>query len=148
MAEAKVKVGLLDRKAEEEGHVLKALGVASMEDAEACLRDVDQAKLSSDKASAENCFNSAAPRAAKSFFWRRQAEEPIDEIGGDAAVALIEEQRRTICLEIDDKARQWLRLRAGVIAAEKALRIYREKHRSSMMANASEAFRTISRGAM
>jgi uncharacterized protein YhaN len=147
VAEGKVRAGLLDRKAEEEGHILKALGVASMDEAEAFLRDVDQAKLSSDKASAENRFDAADAQQRKFFLEKSKADEQINEIGGDAAVALIEEQRRTICLEIEDKARQWLRLRAGVIAAEKALRIYREKHRSSMMANASEAFKTISRGA-
>ena len=38
-------------------------------------------------------------------------------------------------------------MRAGIVAAEQALRIYREKHRSSMLANASEAFATISRRA-
>jgi uncharacterized protein YhaN len=147
VAEGKVKAGLLDRKAEEEGHILKALGVASMDESEAFLMDVDQAKLSSDKASAENRFDAADAQQRKFFLEKSKADEQINEIGGDAAVALIEEQRRTICLEIEDKARQWLRLRAGVIAAEKALRIYREKHRSSMMANASEAFKTISRGA-
>jgi uncharacterized protein YhaN len=39
-----------------------------------------------------------------------------------------------------------MRLRAGTIATEQALRLYREQHRSSMMARASEALRTISRG--
>jgi uncharacterized protein YhaN len=40
-----------------------------------------------------------------------------------------------------------LRLRVGIVAAEHALRSYRQNHRSSMMGYASEAFRTISRHA-
>ncbi len=42
---------------------------------------------------------------------------------------------------------RYLQLRAGVAATEQALATYRERHRSSMMAPASAAFRTISRGA-
>jgi uncharacterized protein YhaN len=42
---------------------------------------------------------------------------------------------------------RYLRLRAEIVAAEQALRVYRDKHRSSMMARASAAFRTISRNA-
>ena len=97
-------------------------------------------------AKAENLFGDADDRQREHFSAMRKVAEQIDAIGGDAAVALIEEQKHTLCLEIEDKARQWLRMRAGVIAAEQALRVYREKHRSSMMANASEAFNTISRG--
>jgi uncharacterized protein YhaN len=62
-------------------------------------------------------------------------------------VARIEERRRTVLLEIEEKAARYLKLRIGVAAAEQALRIYRDKHRSSMMTRASEAFSTISRGA-
>jgi uncharacterized protein YhaN len=40
-----------------------------------------------------------------------------------------------------------MKLRVGIIAAEHALRAYRDKHRSSMMSRASAAFETISRGA-
>src|SRR5690606_8306019 len=44
-------------------------------------------------------------------------------------------------------ARRYMQLRAGIAATEQALRLYREQHRSSMMARASEALLTISRGA-
>ena len=50
-------------------------------------------------------------------------------------------------VEIEDEARRYLRLRMGTAAAEQALRIYRDRHRSSMMNQASEAFMMISRGA-
>ncbi|MDR3411770.1 MAG: hypothetical protein P4L87_12655, partial [Formivibrio sp.] len=76
-----------------------------------------------------------------------KARDEIEDIGGDDAVAKIESKRRTIYLEIDDKAAAYLRLRLGAAAAEQALRIYRDQHRSSMMQHASSAFQTISRGA-
>jgi uncharacterized protein YhaN len=62
-------------------------------------------------------------------------------------VARIEGQQRTTLLEIEEKAVRYLKDCAGAAAAEQALRAYRDRHRSSMMARASEAFRTISRGA-
>jgi uncharacterized protein YhaN len=62
-------------------------------------------------------------------------------------VARIEGQRRTTLLEIEEKAVRYLKDCAGAAAAEQALRAYRDRHRSSMIARASEAFRTISRGA-
>ena len=63
----------------------------------------------------------------------------------DSAVATIEAKRRTIFLEIEDLAQRYLRLKTGQMAAESALHIYRDKHRSSMMNRASDAFRAITR---
>ena len=79
----------------------------------------------------------------------RSLLHPIDQVeavGGDSAVALIEEQRRTTLLEIEEGAVRYLKLRVGIVAADYALRSYRQQHRSSMMAHASEAFQIMSRG--
>lgn len=145
--EARAKADLLKRRAEEERLIREALGVASIEEAEASLTGVDAAALSTEKARAENLFDKADALQREYYLAQSTAEKQIDLIGGDEAVALIDERRRTICLEIEDRARNWLRLRTGVLSAELALRAYREKHRSSMLANASAAFSTISRGA-
>ena len=68
-------------------------------------------------------------------------------MGGDDAVARLEEKRRTILEAVNDGARRYLTLRAGIAAAEEALRLFRDRHRGAMMDRASEAFRLISRGA-
>ena len=68
-------------------------------------------------------------------------------VGGDDAVALVEQRRRTVVDEIEEDARAYLGTRLGILAAERALDAYRQEHRSSMLGRASEAFRTISRGA-
>ena len=47
-----------------------------------------------------------------------KAADQVEAIGGDAAVAKIEEQRQTILLEIEEGARRYLRLRLGIVAAE------------------------------
>ena len=147
LADAKTKAALIERRREEQGHIVMALGASSMEEAEITLMHIDLAALSMQKAAAENEFDVADARQREHFLSMSKAQDQIDAIGADEDVALLEERRKTICLEIEDKAKQWLRIQAGIFAAERALQIYREKHRTSMMANASEAFHTISRGA-
>ena len=59
---------------------------------------------------------------------------------------MIEERRRTTLLEIEEGARRYLRLRAGVVAMEHALKLHRDRSRGTMITEASEAFATMSRG--
>ncbi|CAH2402292.1 ATP-binding protein [Mesorhizobium escarrei] len=75
-----------------------------------------------------------------------KASDEVEAVDGDSAVAALDEQRRTVLLEIEDKAFSYFRLRAGIVAAEQALHLYR-KHRSSMMLRASAAFQVINWGA-
>ncbi|HVK90855.1 MAG TPA: sugar translocase, partial [Mycoplana sp.] len=49
-------------------------------------------------------------------------------------------------IDLAERAKGYLSARAGIAAAEAALRLYRERHRSAMMRHASDAFRTISGG--
>ncbi|MEP2531192.1 AAA family ATPase [Shimia sp.] len=76
----------------------------------------------------------------------RNAEDALENIGGDEAVARLEEQRQTLLLEMEDGARQNLQRRLGLLAVDAALRQYRDTHRSGMLERASEAFRAMSRG--
>ena len=76
----------------------------------------------------------------------RSKESSLAELGGDAAVARLEEEQRTVLLEIQEQAERYLRLKIGVAAAEQAMHIYRDRHRSSMMKRSGVAFRTITRG--
>src|SRR5208283_321451 len=75
------------------------------------------------------------------------AVKALSAVGGDDAVARIEEKRRTILEEIKEGAWRYLTLRAGVAGAEQALKLYRDRHRGAMMERASKAFSEISRGA-
>ena len=125
----------------------EALGVETTEAAEANLAGLSKDDLN---AELERLRTEAEPLEARTrelFAQSRQSVNRIEEIGGDDAVARVEVRRRTILLEIEQAAVAYLRLRAGVIAAEMALRVYRDAHRGAMMTRASEAFRTISRGA-
>jgi uncharacterized protein YhaN len=75
-----------------------------------------------------------------------RAGDRLEAIGGDSAVARIDAERRTTLLDIEEKAVRFIELKLGVMAAANALRLYRERHRSSMMARASDAFALMTRG--
>jgi len=86
-------------------------------------------------------------RTRELFAASEPAADRIAAVGGDESPARIEERHQTKLLEIEDKARHHLGLRVGIAAADRALRAYRDQHRSSMMTQASDSFRIISRGA-
>ncbi|MBW8300282.1 MAG: AAA family ATPase, partial [Hydrogenophaga sp.] len=85
-------------------------------------------------------------RTRQLFADKTRAADRLEAIGGGSEVARIEADRRTIFLEIEDLANSYLKLKSGALIAGEALRAYRDKHRSSMMRRASEAFRLITRG--
>lgn len=70
----------------------------------------------------------------------------VAQLAGDAGVARLEEQQITVLLEMQEKVERYLRLKIGAAAAEQALRLYRDRHRSSMMKRCGEAFRSVTRG--
>ncbi len=141
------RAGYLENMASEEKEVLGRLKVVSMEEAADKARENDLAQMASLKADAQSRFDEADGRMNTFFAQKAKLDSEIEAVGGDDVVARIEEKRRTICMDIEDKSLRWFRMRAGVAAAERALRLYRDKHRSSMLASASAAFSTISRGA-
>lgn len=73
----------------------------------------------------------------------KQAERDIAAVGGDDQVARLEETRRTLLLDMQEKAENYLSLKFGIAAAERALSQYRNTHQSAMLHKANEAFTTI-----
>ncbi|MFD2029384.1 ATP-binding protein [Ancylobacter dichloromethanicus] len=135
-------------QAEDAGReILDAVRAPDLLSAEAALDAADRPALEAELIELKARFEDQDKRCHELFATRSAAIDQVEAIGGDARVAGIEERRRTIFLEIEDGAMRYLQLRAGVAATEQALATYRERHRSSMMARASAAFRTISRGA-
>jgi uncharacterized protein YhaN len=138
---------LRTQRAQIEREICEELAVDSVVDAEAMLDQADRLALEAVQTDLQGHFAGQDQLVQELFAAQRRAEEQLEAVGGDDAVARIDEQRRTILLEIEDKALGYLRLRLGITAAERALRLYREQHSSSMLRHASEAFKTISRGA-
>ena len=138
---------LQEQAAATEQEILVALHVPSIGVAEETLDKMDRSGVETEIAQLEGRFEDQDKRSHELFSDHSKASDRLEAVGGDDAVARIEERRQTTLLEIEERAKRYLRLRLGVAAAEQALRIYRDKHRSSMMARASEAFKIISRDA-
>ncbi len=129
------------------GDILNAVCLPTLDQAEQALDAADRIALEAELVELKARFEDQDQRSRDLFSALSKALDRIEAIGGDDAVARIEERRRTILLEIEEGALRYLKLCAGIAAAGQALWVYRDRHRSSMMAHASEAFRTISRGA-
>ena len=138
---------LREREEEAARHVLEATGATSLPDAEQMLADIDRTVLDEQIGRLE-LENGTARKLAEGLRDQHvRASDAVDAVGGDDSVAAIEEQRRTVLLEIEEGVLDWLRIRLGIEAATRALDAYRREHRSSMMQRAAEAFRTVTRGA-
>ena len=147
LGEAERRDDLRRQAAEAEREILEALRLATLTEAESALDAADRAALETELAGLKTRFDDLDQRCRDLFVTLNQARDRVEAVGGDSRVAEIEERRRTVLLEIEAGALRYLRLRAGTAATEQALRAYRDQHRSSMMDRASQAFRTISRGA-
>ena len=114
--------------------------------AEAELDGLDAAALDRDSDAVAGLYDAADLAVRTHHAARSAAQEKLDAVGGDDAVARIEAQRRVVLLDIEEQARGFIRLKGGIAAAEQALTTYRDRHRSAMLEEASKAFALISRG--
>ncbi len=73
-------------------------------------------------------------------------ERARDAAGQDGDAARLEAERQTLLLDIGEEARRYLARQAGILAVEQALRLYRDTHRSGMMAEAARAFAHLTGG--
>jgi uncharacterized protein YhaN len=127
--------------------ILAAMQLETIEEAENVLDALDQGSLEAELIERKARYEDQDSRTRDLFAAKNKAEDRISAVGGDGSVAAIDAKRRTTLLIIEDKAVAYLKLRLGAAAADNALRAYRDRHRSSMMARASESFALISRGA-
>ncbi|PRD40615.1 hypothetical protein C5748_25960 [Phyllobacterium phragmitis] len=146
LEQAKERERVEKRIAELRDQIAQGLRTASHEEAQRLLLEIDVADVERSAMELSVKIDDLTERAKLLYAEMTRAKDRLDAVGGDDAVARIEAKRRTIFLEIEDHAVRYLTLRAGTLAAEQALHIYREKHRSSMMNRASEAFRLITGG--
>ena len=141
------RAALIREAVEQEREILSGLSLADINEAESLLDAADPAALGLERAEKRQMSESAQARTRELYAAWTKAQDALKSVGGDDAVARLEEERQTLLLQIEEKARTWLRLQAGILAAEQALRAYRERHRSSMMERASRSFAEISNGA-
>ena len=147
LREAKRRAELRETLAADETKLAEAMGAASPQDAEAALAEADRNALETGAAETASKLKDATARKQELFHALQKTSDELAAVGSGDDAARLEQQRRTALLEIEEGAREWLRVRLGVLAAERALDAWRDAHRSSMMEHASRAFRIVSRGA-
>jgi uncharacterized protein YhaN len=131
----------------EKAAIIAANVAGSLEAARLILEQADVAALAAELAALKARAPLDDQAHAEAHSAHRETVRRLEAVGGDDAVVRLEEKRRTILEAVNDGARRYLSLRAGVAAANEALRLFRDRHRGAMMERASEAFRLISRGA-
>jgi len=139
-----------DLEREREGLASRILGELGDDDLPTALARIDSLDADTaaqDLAGLEQRLGELDDLVSESFADLRAAEQRLNAVGGDDSVARIDAARRTALLSIEDAAQRFLRLRAGGMVAAQALRAYRDRHRSSMMTRASDAFAQITGGA-
>ncbi|WP_137129168.1 AAA family ATPase [Rhizobium sp. FY34] len=146
MEQAAERDRLERRLTEVREQILAELKLGTMEEAQGLLADVDGEEAARQAAELAERIENLAERSRQVFAELARAKDRVEAVGGDNAVAQLEAKRSTILVEIEDLAIRYLKLRTGTLAAETALSLYREKHRSSMMTRAAQAFRQITRG--
>nr|WP_316655396.1 AAA family ATPase [uncultured Gellertiella sp.] len=138
---------LLEEKiAETSQSLLAELRAADLDEAGRMVADADPDRTEAELAALADTIDRLTQRAQEHYGALTLARDQLNRVGGDREVAMIESERATVLLEIQDVALRYLRLKTGILAAGSALDLYRERHRSSMMARASDAFRQITRG--
>lgn len=95
----------------------------------------------------ESNLKDVGEQVSRKYHEWKETEKQLTGIGTDSRSAELEEQKSALLLQIADESHKFMQLSAGVMLASEALRHYREMHRSSMMAAASEAFVLMTRGA-
>lgn len=142
---AEEKQKLQERHKDTTRRWLATLALTSLDAAqEACA--CDEVALQAEEAGLQSRLETEEVLATQLYHERHTAEAAITAVGGDDAVARLEEERRTLLLDMGEQATRYLRLKVGAAAAERALQIYRDRHRSEMMTQAAEAFYRITQG--
>lgn len=137
---------LRQRCAELEDDLVTRLAAATVDEAEAMLAGLDQGELGLELARLDEAIDMTDRDVSELHSEMRNGERALAEVEGGDRAAELEQRQRTLLLDIENKAIGYLRLRAGVTAAEHALRLFRERHRSAMMQRASRTFAHISGG--
>ena len=76
----------------------------------------------------------------------RKLQDPIDTFQSDNKVAQLAQQRANLLLEIEELAKKALKVRLGHLAIQQGLEKFRETHKSGMLENANNVFKTITCG--
>ena len=145
--EGEARARLAARIAEERAALAEALGEADPDAAEAALDGLARTDIEAELHAAEAERAALDSELSERVAARVRAADALAGVGADARVAEIEQRLATTGAAVAEGARRHLALRLGLRAVERALALYRERHRSAMLADAARAFALITEGA-
>jgi len=144
--QAREKAAINRDIAEREENLRAAFDGRSLAEIERELSGCDTDELAAEAQALGEAIAARDEHLQQLYHAMKKAEERVDAISADEKAAELAEQRRFLLLQIEAETQRYLRLMAGISAAETALRLYRDKHRSAMMLNAARRFRRITGG--
>ena len=130
-----------------EDQIQECFGMKDVDEARAILVDQDLVDLRGQIEALNSELESAEADYSEKIGDVRSAKDALEKVGGDDVPAQLEEQRQTLLLELEDRAKSTLRLQLGILAADQALAAYRDEHRSGMLADTEAAFKALTNGA-
>src|SRR3989304_5139843 len=143
---AKQKQELVSAVSEKREGLLQCLGVKTRNDAEEELKAKHPSDVETRLAMIDGDLEQAEQELEQLIGENRDAQREIDAIGGDASVARLNEKRESILLKISNKANRARALHLGLMAADRALAAYRDRHRSELLTQTANAFKAITSG--
>ena len=126
--------------------ILAAVDAPDLDTARAKLEGATETNIKAEIDGIESDLAQADERLSQAASDRGASAQKLKSVSGEADVAEIEEHRATIEMEMEETAQDYLERRFGLLLAEKAIRRYRETHRSGMMEATQSAFSKLTGG--
>jgi uncharacterized protein YhaN len=140
-----IKIG--ERVAELKRQILDDLTLRQVEEARHLLADETATTLEAKAKSLETDLDLAEERMSTVTVARANAERDLGNVTGGAEIAELVERRATLQMQIEEAVLEYLEWDFGLRLAEDAIRRYRDRHRSDMMAATERAFSQLTNGA-
>lgn len=147
LEDSKKRADLEDQVASRGRGLAEQLGAPSVGEALEILASKNLETVDADLVECEAEVKNALDQLTKAVETRTSAKRSLDEVGGDDRVVRIKQEIQTAHADIEEGAEKTIRLRLGLLAAERALRQYRDEHRNTLLKHTEEHFKTMTGGA-
>ncbi|NQY31994.1 MAG: AAA family ATPase [Coraliomargarita sp.] len=135
-----------ERIAELERQILEDLSLRNLEEVRQLLADETTTTLELKIQSLDTDLDLAEERMSIAIRARANSERDLGSVTGGAEIAELVERRATLQIQIEEAILVYLEWDFGLRLAEDAIRRYRDRHRSDMMASTECAFAVLTNG--
>ena len=147
LASAKQRADLAVHVKERGQDLAHQLRVQTVQEAEALLEETNPENVESDYIGCQTEREAAEKDYRSAIEERSRAQSDLNSVGSDDRVVKVRQSIQTALSEAEEGAERALRLRLGLLAAERALKHYRDEHRNSMLRHTEHNFVAITGGA-